>query len=85
MGIANFIVVGPPKMNPEATEILRVAYKKAMADPETIAEAKKAVLFAFKHVGFDQAKKVMDDLRNTPPHIAKYWKERTARQAGAGK
>ena len=85
MGIANFIVVGPPKMNPEATKILRGAYKKAMADPETIAEAKKAVLFAFKHVGYDRARKVMDDLRNTPPHIAKYWKERTARQAGAGK
>lgn len=84
-GTANFLVVGPPKMNPEAAKILRTAYAKSMADPETIAEAKKAVLVPYHYVGFEQASKVMEDLRNADPKIVEFWKARTARQSGAKK
>jgi tripartite-type tricarboxylate transporter receptor subunit TctC len=84
-GTANFLVTGPPKMNPEATEILRMAYAKAMADPATIAEAKKAVLNPYLHIGFKTAKKVMDDLENADAKIVKFWKARVAVQSGAKK
>ncbi len=84
-GTANFLVVGPPKMNKEAAEILRVAYAKSMSDPKTIEEAKKAVLLPYGHIGYDRAKKVMDELRNADPKIVKFWKERTAVQFGAKK
>ena len=50
-GTANFLLLGPPGMNEEATEILRAAVEKAMADPETIAEAEQALKAALRHVG----------------------------------
>jgi len=84
-GTANFLVVGPPKMNPEATQILRDAYAKAMADPETQAEAKKSVLVPYRYISFAQASKVMDDLRNADPKVVAFWKARTAEQSGAKK
>ncbi len=84
-GTANFLVTGPPKMNAEAAKILRVAYKKAMEDPQTIAEAKKAVLNPYLHIGFKRASKVMSDLANADPAIVKFWKERTGVQFGAKK
>ncbi len=84
-GTANFLVTGPPNMNPEAAKILRTAYEKAMHDPATIAEAKKAVLNPYLHIGFDRASKVMKDLANADPKIVSYWKARTAVQFGAKK
>ena len=82
-GTANFLALGPPDMNPEATRQLRAAYEKAMADPETIAEAKKALKAALRHINYDLAKKVMDSLRDADPKMVAFWKDRTARQAGA--
>lgn len=82
-GTANFLALGPPNMNPEATKQLRAAYEKAMADPETIAEAKKALKAALRHINYDLAKKVMDSLRDADPKMVAFWKDRTARQAGA--
>lgn len=84
-GTANFLVLGPPKMNPEAAKILRTAYEKSMNDPETMAEAKKAVLNPYQHISFERASKVMDDLRNADPKIVAFWKERVAKQSGAKK
>lgn len=84
-GTANFLVLGPPNMNPEAAKILRAAYEKAMNDPETLADTKKAILHPYKHVGFAQASKVMKDLKNADPKIVAFWKERTAVQSGAPK
>ena len=83
-GTANFLLLGPPGMDPEVTEELRAAVEKAMADPETIAEAEKALKAALRHVGYDQARQVMDSIRNAPEDMVRFWKERTARQAGAG-
>ena len=84
-GTANWLVLGPPKMNQEAAKILRVAYGKAMRDPATIAAAKKAVLNPYLNVGFERASKVMDDLRNADPKIVKFWKARVAAQSGGVK
>ena len=83
-GTANFLLLGPPGMNEEATEILRAAVSETMADPETIAEAEQALKAALRHVGIEQARSVMDSIRNAPDNMVKFWKERTARQAGAG-
>ncbi len=84
-GVANFLVVGPPNMNPEAAKILRAAYAKSMADPATVAEAKKITLAPYTYVGFDKAKGVMDALRNANPKLVKFFKNRTRSQMGGVK
>ena len=80
-GTANWLIMGPPGMNAEATEILRVAVEKAMHDPETIAETKKIETNPYRHIGWDRASAVLEDIRNADPEIVKFWKERVAQQS----
>lgn len=79
--IASWIVVGPPDMNPEATEILREAYAKAMQDPETIEETLKIEFSPYGHVGYEDARHLLDELGNTEEKYVTFWKDRLERQS----
>lgn len=84
LSMANWIVVGPPGMDPEVTEILRQAVEESMADPRTIEETLKIEGNPYAYIDFATAEKVLNDLSNADPEIVDFWKKRVERQASGG-
>ena len=78
-GLANWLLVGPPGIDPEIADILREAARQAMADPETIAETLKIESKPFEFISFARASGPLDAIKNLDPAMEAFWKERVTR------
>lgn len=76
LSTATWVVAGPPNMNAEAARALREGFSRVTADAAFQAEAKKVVGNELSYVGFEQASKALDRLRNIDAETVRFWKDR---------